>query len=267
MNGWGETPPDRDGRAPCLECPITAGSRVDQLRRAPAIVRTEEMGGTGDVERNRIAVCPGLRSRPVPGTGRSSSAFVSPRGARHASGCRWAGARNRARRLTVVSPSARRGGPIRSGRSRLITLNSAAGGRGGACRPVVAGVWSHAFWRSTDQCVRTRLSLAGFDVVQKVQREEGALRAAAPDRSETLRVPVMPSAPSPTQPGRHAPIDHLGQHLWPHVAEDMRRVLDPTVRVDPFDQVLHRQLWRRRILAPSRFRTAGMAPRFAASMR
>lgn len=100
---------------------------------------------------------------------------------------------------------------------------------------------------------------AAFDVVGDDPQEEDALRAAALNRSETLRVPES-SAPSPTLPGRHAPIDHLGQHFWPHVAEDVRLVLDPTVRVDPFDQVLHHQLWRRGILVPSRFRAREWHP-------
>lgn len=63
----------------------------------------------------------------------------------------------------------------------------------------------------------------------------------------------LPSAPSPTLPGRHASIDRLGQRFWPHVGGDVWLTLDPVVRVDPHDRVLHRQQWRRRYWRPVGF--------------
>lgn len=95
---------------------------------------------------------------------------------------------------------------------------------------------------TSPEAVGTRtILLPMFSMRRKRDRQSDALRATAPDRSETLRVPVLPSAPSPTLPGHHAPIDHLGQRFWPHVADDVRLTLDPVVRVDPHDRVLHRQ--------------------------
>ena len=98
-------------------------------------------------------------------------------------------------------------------------------------------------------------------------RDTDALRAAGLNRSETLRVPVLPSAPSPTLPGRHAPIDRLGQHFWPHVGGDVWLRLDPVVRVDPRDRVLRHQLRRLKVLVPCRFRVRLRGRRPAASMR
>lgn len=85
-----------------------------------------------------------------------------------------------------------------------------------------AQVWDWN-WIVVDQSPRAGATIDEGDAVLSVvkedefngcqTKEQDALRAAAHDRSETLRVPVLPSAPSPTLPGRHTPIDRLGQHL------------------------------------------------------
>ena len=63
----------------------------------------------------------------------------------------------------------------------------------------------------------------------------------------------LPSAPSPTLPGRHAPIDRLGQRFWPHVGGDVWLCVGPGRSCRPSRAGAPPPAVETKVLAPSRF--------------